>query len=60
MLMMKELEGCTKPKPNLPEKFFPNPDESQPILDAVGDKYGEVHRRAAKRPDGYRPEDHLE
>ena len=59
--MTKELDGCcTKPKPNLLKKFFPNSNESQPILDALGDKYGEVHRRAAKGPDGYRPEDHLE
>ena len=58
---MKELDGCCiKPEPNLLKKFFSNPDESRPILDALGDKYGKVHRRAAKGPDGYQPEDHLE
>ena len=59
-LMTKELVGCcTKPRPNLLDKFFPNPSESQPILDALGDKYGEVDRPTAKNPHGRRAKDHL-
>ena len=59
-LMTKEPEGCcTKPRPDSLKKFFPNPRESQPILDALGDKYGKVDRPTAKNPHGRRAKDHL-
>jgi hypothetical protein len=50
---------CTKPDSTLLSTFFPNPGDSQGILDALGVEYGDVDRRTAKGPTGRRGKDNL-
>jgi len=59
-LIKVELEGGHIMRhANLLEAFFPNPGESQAIIDALGDKYGTVDRPTAKGPNGRRGEHNL-
>ena len=59
-LLKVELEGGRAMyDTTLLEAFFPNPTESQAILDALADKYGVVDRPTAKGLNGRRGRDNL-